>query len=226
MYAIRSYYVLGIYAGDPGRLVTRFAFPKLYNLEQNYGSFIKGTIKKRKDPKSELEKRTDRSVFSFKGGLSQLIQTLYQKVGNENVELSILDIKVKPSGDQSFEIKYVKDGEVILVKASQLISTIGANGLDELLPFIEPERLTDLINLPYARVVEVSLGFDKWEGRPLDGFGGLIPHKENRQVLGVLFMSSLFSNRAPEGGALLTVFMGGRITSYNVCYTKLLREPF
>ena len=44
---------------------------------------------------------------------------------------------------------------------------------------------------------------------PLDAFGGLIPFKENRPLLGILFMSSLFKGRAPENGALLSVFMGG-----------------
>jgi len=77
------------------------------------------------------------------------------------------------------------------------------------LPFIGKEQMLRLTNLKYARVVEVSLGFDDWGGRPLDGFGGLIPHKEKRDLLGVLFMSSLFKGRAPEGGALLTIFMGG-----------------
>ena len=39
-------FISGIYAGDPGTLITRFALPKLYNLEQKYGSFIGGSIKK------------------------------------------------------------------------------------------------------------------------------------------------------------------------------------
>ncbi|MDR0976961.1 MAG: protoporphyrinogen oxidase, partial [Prevotellaceae bacterium] len=32
-------FLSGIYAGDPDTLVTRYALPKLYNLEQQYGSF-------------------------------------------------------------------------------------------------------------------------------------------------------------------------------------------
>lgn len=40
-------FIAGIYAGDPEKLVTRYAMPKLDNLEQNYGSFIRGAIKKR-----------------------------------------------------------------------------------------------------------------------------------------------------------------------------------
>ena len=35
-------FLSGVYAGDPYKLPTRLALPKLYNLEQHYGSFIKG----------------------------------------------------------------------------------------------------------------------------------------------------------------------------------------
>lgn len=43
----------------------------------------------------------------------------------------------------------------------------------------------------------------------LDAFGGLIPYVEKRELLGILFMSSLFRDRAPAGGALFSIFMGG-----------------
>ena len=44
---------------------------------------------------------------------------------------------------------------------------------------------------------------------PLDGFGFLVPEKEKRKILGTLFSSTLFQNRAPENCALLTTFVGG-----------------
>jgi oxygen-dependent protoporphyrinogen oxidase len=43
----------------------------------------------------------------------------------------------------------------------------------------------------------------------LDGFGFLAPEVERRQVLGVVFSSSLFAGRAPDGHVLLTAFVGG-----------------
>jgi oxygen-dependent protoporphyrinogen oxidase len=63
--------------------------------------------------------------------------------------------------------------------------------------------------LSYAPVVQVAVGYKKWNGIPLDGFGGLIPSKENRNALGILFPSAIFEGRAPIGGALLSVFLGG-----------------
>ncbi|MCU4155304.1 protoporphyrinogen oxidase [Carboxylicivirga sp. A043] len=206
-YAIDPF-ILGIYAGDPAQLVTRYALPKLYNLEQKYGSFIGGARKKAKEPKTELEKRTDRAVFSIEGGLSGLTKALLESSGEENFNFGANDVSVD-AVENGFKISYSKEGKTEVITAEKVVTTFGSVGLEETLPFIEQAQMNHLTNLKYARVVEVSLGFDKWKGRPLDGFGGLIPHKEKRDLLGVLFMSSLFKGRAPKDGALLTIFMGG-----------------
>jgi len=44
----------------------------------------------------------------------------------------------------------------------------------------------------------------------LAGFGFLVPRREQRDILGCLFSSSMFEGRAPESAALLTTFSGGR----------------
>nr|WP_319400460.1 protoporphyrinogen oxidase [uncultured Carboxylicivirga sp.] len=207
-YAIDPF-ILGIYAGDPSLLITRHAMPKLYNLEQKYGSFILGSIKKKKEPKTALEQRVDRAVFSIEGGLSRLTDALYDSAGKSNFKLGVNNTEVTPLADGGFSISYFDNGKKITVTADKVVSTIGAVGLKELFPFINKEDMGHLTNLKYARVVEVALGFDKWDGFELNGFGGLVPHKENRDILGVLFMSSLFKNRAPKDGVLLSVFMGG-----------------
>jgi oxygen-dependent protoporphyrinogen oxidase len=59
-------------------------------------------------------------------------------------------------------------------------------------------------------VSSLFLGFKREQvAHALDGFGGLTPEKERRDVLGILFSSTLFPGRAPEGHVALTVFAGG-----------------
>ncbi|PTN07812.1 protoporphyrinogen oxidase [Mangrovibacterium marinum] len=198
-------FILGIYSGDPERLVTKYALPKLYHLEQKYGSFIGGAIKKAKEPKSERDKKATREVFSLRGGLSTLIDALVHRIGPERIVLNAENMRVALAG-KSYMVSY---NDQPAGRFDQLISTVGAWALPELLPFLPKKELVDIIQLPYAKVVQVSVGFRKWEGISLKAFGGLVPFCENRRVLGALFLSSFLQNRAPEGGALISTFLGG-----------------
>ncbi|MBI9035253.1 MAG: protoporphyrinogen oxidase [Bacteroidales bacterium] len=208
-YAIDPF-ILGIYAGDPNKLVPKYALPKLYNLEHNYGSFIGGAIKKKKEDKGNPElKKATKKIFSCENGLQQLTKALLDSAGKEHFIFNAMDTIISPSGKE-FIIRFQnKNNETTELIAKKVIFTGGAYSLPKLLPFIEFKKLDAIRNLEYTKVIEVTLGFDKWKGMDLDGFGGLIPFKEKRDILGVLFMSTLFNNRAPKGGALLTLFMGG-----------------
>ncbi len=174
----------------------------MYNLEQDYGSFIGGAIKKRKIPKSEDEKKATREIFSVKGGLIHLVNALRDEIGLENFELEAENIQFD-FVDGKYKLKDKGD------EFTHLVSTINAGNLNETYTFLKKEEASPIDNLLYAKVAEVTLGFKKWGGIPLDAFGGLVPFKENRHVLGVLFLSTLFENRAPKDGALLTIFTGG-----------------
>jgi protoporphyrinogen/coproporphyrinogen III oxidase len=202
-------FVSGIYAGDPNKLVTRFALPKLYYLEQDYGSFIKGSIAKRKLPKTDLEKRVSREVFSIEGGLKQLIAALENEIGKDAIETGCKALRIAPDKNK-FNIAYESSkGKKVKLNFDRVITTVSGNNLPELLPFIEPETMKDLANARYAKVAQCIAGYKKWSGIKLNAFGGLVPSKEKRNSLGILFPSSIFPNRAPEGGAVLSLFMGG-----------------
>ena len=204
-YAIDPF-ILGIYAGDPSYIVPKYALPKLYNLEQNYGSFIGGAIKKGKEPKTENDKKANRKIFSTKGGLSKLISALADEIGKENI---LTETKVEVL-DNSFILKVNGEKE----QFTDVIFTGTSTKLSNLMPFLKKDLLKPIESLKYAKVVEASIGFKKWQGRKLDAFGGLVPYREDKNILGVLFMSSLFENRAPEGGALFTIFSGGMRKAY------------
>jgi len=206
-YAIDPF-ILGVYAGDPNYLVPKYALPKLWNLEQDFGSFIGGSIKKSFQKKDEQAKKITRKVFSAKNGLSSLTNALYQASKPENFSFEVHNIQIKPENGAYLITGQVGDKQ-IEVTAKKVVTATGAFALEKLLPFIPAEDIRKITNLNYAKVIEVTLGFKTWKGRPLDGFGGLIPFKENRNVLGYLFLSAFLKDKAPKEGALLTIFMGG-----------------
>ncbi len=192
-------FISGIYAGDPELLVTKYALPKLFNLEQDYGSFIGGAIKKAKEHRTDRDKKVSKQIFSAKNGLHSIIDALSKKIGEQNI---ILNSNITVFKENS---NYKINDQIF----SYVISTVNASELPQLFPFIDASKLKDIINLKYAKVAEIVLGFKNWNGIELNAFGGLVPTVEHKNILGILFMSTLFKDRAAENGALLTSFVGG-----------------
>jgi oxygen-dependent protoporphyrinogen oxidase len=173
--------------------------PKLYNLEQEYGSFIKGAIGKKKTVSKDEASKITKEIFSFKGGLIDLIQALEKQIGSENIKLN-----------QSLTITHNENGFTIDNEIfSTVVSTVNAKEIPKICSFLAKEKTAAITNLQYAKVVEASIGFKNWEGMNLNAFGGLVPMKAEKNILGALFMSTIFENRAPKNGALFTVFVGG-----------------
>lgn len=207
-YAVNPF-VSGIYAGDPTKLVTKYALPKLYNLEQKYGSFIGGSYKKGKEKKTDREKKASRKIFSGKGGFSSLIAKLVEQIGEENIICSAHQTQINLF-EKQYRVSFVKDENSTSLIADKVISTVGAHALPEILPFVDRSDILNISTLTYAKVIQVAVGVSK--GAIDDkyiSFGGLIPEKESQRILGVLFPSFCFENRAPKGYATLAIYMGG-----------------
>jgi oxygen-dependent protoporphyrinogen oxidase len=67
-----------------------------------------------------------------------------------------------------------------------------------------------LTSISHPPVAVLALGFRREDvAHRLDGFGFLVPEVERRNVLGVVFSSTVFPGRAPAGHVLLTAFVGG-----------------
>ncbi|GHT64686.1 protoporphyrinogen oxidase [Bacteroidia bacterium] len=201
-------FISGIYAGDPERLVTRYALPKLYNLEQNYGSFIKGTIAKAKEPKTERDRLATKKVFSARGGLSNLTAALADAIGRENILLSVSSLTIQPVENHWQVIYSTPEGEKRL-QAEKVITTVGASVLPEILPFIDRMEMDKITGLRYAQIVQVAVGMKNTQGLRFNAFGGLIPSREKKDLLGILFPAACFSGRAPEKGMTFSFFIGG-----------------
>lgn len=202
-------FVSGVYAGDPMKLTTRYALPKLYNLEADYGSFIRGSIAKARQPKTERDKLVTKKVFSAVGGLQRMIEAMSQGL---TITTGAGNVTVEPQKDSLWCVSY-EDGKQI--QCRQVVTTVGAYALPQLLPFIEKEQMQKLCSLFYAPIIQVAVGVRDTGGMDCPAFGGLVPSKERQRVLGILFPSSCFGGRAPEGGALYSYFIGGaRHTDY------------
>ena len=203
-------FISGVYAGDPFKLVTRHALPKLYNLEHDHGSFIRGAIAKYKAPKTDRDRRATKQVFSAKGGLGRLIEALERSVGSDRIVLEATHITVQPTADGRWEVGYrTPENATLTVQCNHVVTTVGAYALPSLLPFVDKRQMEAIASLHYAPIVQVSVGVNHTGGVRQRAFGGLIPSCERQQVLGILFPSSCFDGRSPQDGALYSFFLGG-----------------
>jgi oxygen-dependent protoporphyrinogen oxidase len=201
-------FILGVYAGDPSKIVPSYALPRLYRLEQDYGSFIGGAIRKKLEKKGDLENKATKDVFSMEGGLERLIYGLYESARPGRFRFNVESTRVAPRRNY-FEVSFRQEKEEHHITADKVISTVEAYDLPHIMEFLSEEERGAFTSLRYAKVIQAAIGFKEWEGPELKGFGGLVPFIENRDILGALFMSAFLPGRAPKNGALLSVFMGG-----------------
>lgn len=199
--------IAGIFAGDPARLSVLHGFPKLHALEQNYGSLIKGQIlgARERRRKGEVSKQEAKKI-SFDEGLQVLTDTIGAQLGDAlrlNTAVKTLSHEVGSGWRVQTAAGSACHSAVLLAAPTYRLCEIeieGGNGLD----------LGPLSEIHYPPVASVVLGYRREDvAHPLDGFGVLVPEIEKYRVLGTLFSSSLFPNRAPAGHVTLTSYVGG-----------------
>ena len=202
--------VAGVYAGDPYRLSVQHAFPKLYALEQKYGSLIKGQVLGAKERRRRAEvSKQNANKISFTEGLQVLPDAMLAALGS-SVQLQTPVTRVVHESNQWMLTVGPQDKRVSKLHSAVLYAG-PAYRLAELdLSLPAPVDLKPLAKINYPPVASIVIGFRREDVRhPLDGFGMLIPKLEGFSILGTLFSSSLFPGRAPEGHVTLTSYVGG-----------------
>ena len=207
-YAIDPF-VAGIYAGDPEQISVPAAFPKLYALEQRWGSLIKGQIFGAGERKRQKEqsKNTAKS-FSFLGGMQVLTDALAAAVGP--VELHTRAWRLQRDARGVFTLHTDTKGLSATWLARAVVLATPADTAAALVREHASDAAMALDSIDYAPVATVATAYAAAGiAHALDGFGCLVPRKEQRRVLGILFNSSMYEGRAAPGQALLTSFVGG-----------------
>ena len=200
--------VAGIYAGDPEKLSVKHAFPSLWEAERSHGSIIRGMMKAGKAKKARGESGVA-PIVSFRRGLQQLPDTLASKLPSGTIRLGTAVETLIPG--RPHRLVWRNSGRTGTDEFDCIVLAVPAGALAQLTFGSLAERpMAALENIPHPPVSSIFLGYRRDQvAHPLDGFGGLVPAVEHRDVLGILFSSTLFPGRAPEGHVGLTVFAGG-----------------
>jgi oxygen-dependent protoporphyrinogen oxidase len=228
-YAINPF-VAGVYAGRPEDLSVKSAFPKLYALEEKYGGLIIGTIRSIRERKKRAEvAKQSAKMLSFKNGMAVLPKAI-EKYFNNNVLLSSEVISVDKT-DTEYSVSYQQNGAITKIDCDAVLSTVPSYTTSGIFAKYDKDFKTHADTIYYPPVLVYYLVYDRMDiKQDLDGFGFLIPAKENKSFLGALWSSVIFSDRTDDSKAAFTLFVGGSRNpefvkeDRNALLTKVRRE--
>ncbi|GMR04972.1 MAG: protoporphyrinogen oxidase [Thermodesulfobacteriota bacterium] len=207
--------VAGIHAGDPETMSVRASFPKFVQLEEDYGSLIRGMLKRmasfkksaRAKPRGEGGKTT--MFMTLRDGMGEFIERLESLIkGFENTTVRTgTAVKGVSKKGGKFLIE-IEGGEAL--EADSVIIAAPAYVASKVLEGLDHGLSQKLLEIPYASTATVSIAFKKKDlKRPLDGFGFVVPRKEKRRIMASTWTSVKFDNRAPGDSVLIRCFIGG-----------------
>lgn len=222
-------FVGGTSAADPESLSMKHSFPDLWNIEKSFGSIIVGAIRtkfaakgsKNGETKSSTgTKKGSRGSFSFKGGMQILPEMLCKDLSRDelNLDSKVLSLSYNAGPRQeNWSLSCVSHNEAQgqNLHYDAVIMTAPLCNVKEMkvMKGGEPFKLNFLPEIKYMPLSVIITTFTKEKvKRPLEGFGVLIPTKEQKhgfKTLGTLFSSMMFPDRCPSDLHLYTTFIGG-----------------
>ncbi len=204
----------GVHASDPRTMSLAATFPRLLEMEQNYGSLLKAFIAmrhkveemRRKYPPKPGEK--PRTFFtSFLNGMQQLTDGMADAAGRQRMRTGVSVRSIQPLTDGMWRASLSDgsfiDGDGIIVATESWAAETLVRPLDG--------TISDaLANIPASSSATISIAFNESEvGFDLNAFGVLCPLVEGRPLMAATYSSTKWPGRAPKGKVLLRGFVGG-----------------
>jgi len=188
----------GIYGSTPEKISVRAAFPLVVALEREYGGLFRGMLAKRKKgagPGGVLTSTT--------GGIGTLIRHLHGVIDAEWRFGEPVDaIERNGSGFVVHSARGTTALDRVVVCATSFAAA-------EMLRSLDADLARRLAAIAYSPIAVVGFGYRSLPD-PLDGFGLLTTTAARSPVLGVLWDSSIFPDRAPAGCKSVRVMVGGQ----------------
>ena len=203
----------GVYTADPEKLSLRATMPQFLEMEERYGSVIKGMYqgyrKNRKRKKGVMPDSGARySLFvSFKKGMKTLVEALVREIPEGSIKTGVAVEGIK----EAYDGWEVTTGDGIL-NAEGVIVTTPAYITAGLLENAAGGCAALLRKIEYASTAVVILAYRKEQIEiELGGFGFVVPRTERSSMIACSFSSEKFPGRAPQGFTVLRIFVGGAL---------------
>jgi oxygen-dependent protoporphyrinogen oxidase len=198
----------GIYTADPDRLSVAATMPRFLALEREHRSLILGLRRTARRQAVGASGARWSLFVTLAGGMEELVAALAARLPAGSVRLGapVAALAAAPGGWRVEPLAgppLHADG-VILAGPAPLMAPV--------VKPVDPALAGLLEGIAYASSATIALAYPRPAIRhPLDGFGFVVPRVERRAILACTFSSVKYPGRAPDGVALLRVFVGGAI---------------
>ena len=199
----------GVFAGDARKMSLKSCFPRIHEVENEYGSLIRGLVTLQKAARKAGSKDTPGPgpggvLTSFEDGMSVLTSTIAGRLGFR------LRLRTPVQGISYEQGRYTVHADNGQASFDALVVASPAYAQATMLKDLDPGISGLLDEIQYPALAVACLGYRRQDvGDAMDGFGFLVPSGERRDVLGTVADSYVFPNRAPEGHVLLRTMVGG-----------------
>lgn len=192
--------VRGVYAGDARALSLESAFPIMREMERKHRSLILAMLAGAGPPR--------RALWSLRGGMESFTEAIARGLeGSIRFRAPVLSLERRAGGEGGYTLA-LAGGESF--EADAVVLAIHPRKAAALLRAFDADAARDLESIPAAGLTVAALGFraDAFRAPP-DGYGFLVAPGEPQEILGALFESNLFPERAPHGHVLVRALAGG-----------------
>lgn len=201
----------GIYASDPETLSLAATMPRFPEMERTHGSVILGTRRAQKRRAQDADETGARwSLFvSIDGGMEVLVRRLTDALDPGVVRLgeTVRELSWNPAA-RRWRVETGRAG----LAAEAVLCTLPAFAAAGALATLDGELAGELRAIPFSATATVNLAYRRSDiAHPLDGYGFVVPHTEQRKIMACTFSSVKYAGRAPEDVALLRCFAGGAL---------------
>ncbi|MEK4473669.1 protoporphyrinogen oxidase [Paenibacillus sp. FSL R7-0048] len=202
----------GMYAGDIQKISLHATFPQFGQLEQQYGSLIRGMRTGRKNKKVQ-EGTTQTTFLTFRKGLQSLVHSLIYELHDVEQRTESNVVSIQAVGSPSIYEVELENGERLLAD-DVYITTPNFSAADILRPHME---VTALEAVDYVSVANLVMAFSKKDiVNEYDGSGFFVPRKEGRNITACTWTSTKWPHTAPDDKVLLRCYVGRSGDEQNV----------
>ncbi len=201
----------GIYAGDGEQLSLTATFPRLREGERAHGGLIRGVLASRAAASRADGAPSLPPFVTPSTGLGTLVDALARELRTAHVKIALGTLvdaveRGASSGSDRYQVQ-LATGDAI--GADGIVVAVPAFAAAALLAGFEADLATALDAIPHASSAIVSLAYPESDiPRALDAHGYVIPRVEGRAALACTWTSAKWRGRAPDGMALIRVFLG------------------